>query len=139
MIFSLQDCNLNSLISGTALEWLHSYLTNRSQFALIKGCRSQSPELKCDVLQGTVLGLILYVLYTTPLADILRFHEMQFHFYTDDTQLYISFSTNNNMELTHCITKIEDCLSDIDKWMSINKLKLSKEKTEVLYYFILEV
>ena len=61
--------------------------------------------------------------------------EMHFHFYADDTQLYISFSTNNDMELTNSITKIEECLSDIDKWMSINRLKLNKDKTELLYLF----
>ena len=41
---------------------------------------------------------------------------MRFHFYADDTQLYISFTTNNDMELTNSIIKIEECLSDIDKW-----------------------
>ena len=46
----------NYSISGIALEWLRSYLTNRSQFALIEGCRSQSRELKCGVPQGSVLG-----------------------------------------------------------------------------------
>ena len=84
---SLKDCTLNTLYStsGTALEWFRSYLTNRSQFDLIDGCRSQSRELKCSVPHVSVLGPILYVLYTAPLADILRFHEMQFHFYADDT------------------------------------------------------
>ena len=101
-------------ISGIALEWFRSYLTNRSQFALIEGCRSQSREFKCGVPQGSVLGPIQYVLYTAPLADILRFHEMQFRFYAIFTQLYISFSTNNDMELTNSITKIEKCLSNID-------------------------
>ena len=72
-------------ISGIALEWFRSYLTNRSQFDLIDGCRSQSRELKCGVPQVSVLGPILYVLCTAPLADFLRFLEMQFHFYADDT------------------------------------------------------
>ena len=39
------------------------------------------------------------------------------------------------MELTNSITKIEECPSDIDKWMSINRLKLNKDKTELLYLF----
>ena len=47
-------------ISGIALEWFRSYLTNRSQFALIEEW-SQSCELKCGVPQGSVLGPILYV------------------------------------------------------------------------------
>ena len=41
----------------------------------------------------------------------------------------------NDMELTNSITKIEECLSDIDKWKSINRLKLNKDKTELLYLF----
>ena len=122
------------------LLWFSCFLaflfTNRSQFALIEGCRSQSCELKCGVPQGSVLaGPILYVFYTAPLANILRIHEMQFHFYDNDTQLYISFSTNNDMELTNSISMIEECLSDIDKWMSISRPKLNKDKTELLYQF----
>ena len=74
-------------------------------------------------------------IYTAPLANILRFHAMQFHFYADDTQLYISFSVNDDLELTSSIVKIENCLSDLDKWMALNKLKLNKDKTELLYLY----
>ena len=108
-------------------------LVNRTQVVLIEGRKSQSHELKCGVPQGSVLEPILYLLYTAPLADILRFLEMQFHFYADDTQLYISFSVNNDLELTSSIAKIENCLSDLDKWMALNKLKLNKDKTDLLY------
>ena len=48
---------------------------------------------------------------------------------------YISFSTNNDTELTNSITKIEECLSNIDKWLFINRLKLNKDQTELLYLF----
>ena len=59
---------------------------------------------------------------------------MQFHFYADDSQLYISFSRNDDLELTS-IAKIEECLSGLDKWMSLNKLKLNDDKTELLYLY----
>ena len=92
-------------IKGAKMCQLKNATQSLIRFALIEGCRSQSRELKCGVPHGSVIGLIVYVLYRASLADILRFHEMQFHFYVDDTQLYISFSTNNDVELTNSITK----------------------------------
>ena len=60
---------------------------------------------------------------------------MQFHFYADEIHLYISFSTNKDVELTNSITKIEECLSAIDEWISNNRLKLNIDKTELLFLF----
>ena len=122
-------------ICGTALDWFRSYLTNPTQFALNEGKKSQPGELKCGAPQGSVLEPILYLLYTAPLADLLRRHKVQFHFFADDTQLYISFSPNNDLELASTIAKIQDCLPDLDRWMSLNKLKLNKDKTELLYLY----
>ncbi|CAB4043612.1 Hypothetical predicted protein, partial [Paramuricea clavata] len=72
-------------IKRKALDWLRSYLTNRSQFVNIDGSKSETHNMTCGVPQGSVLGPILYLLYTSPLADILRRHNMLFHFYADDT------------------------------------------------------
>ena len=120
-------------ISGIALEIFHSYLTNRSQFTLIEGWRSQSRELKCGVPQGSVLGPIMYVLYTAPLADILRLHEMQFHFYADDIQFYISFSANNDMELTNSITKIVHQQTKTKQRQDRTSLPILKVKSTTIY------
>lgn len=59
---------------------------------------------------------------------------MQFQNYVNTTRLYISFPTNDELELTYSIAKIEECLTYHDKWVSLNKLKLNKVETELLYF-----
>ena len=80
------------------------------------------------VPQGSVLCLILYLLYTSPLGEVLRRHNMNFHFYADDSQVYFSFDSNSSV----IVPRIEACLHDIATWMSLNKLKLNGGKTELL-------
>ena len=80
------------------------------------------------VPQGSVLGSILYLLYTSPLGDIIRRHNVNFHFYADDCQIYFSLDSVSSVTTT----RIEACLQDIGTWMSLNKLKLNDDKTELL-------
>ena len=122
-------------ITDNALKWFKSYLFNRTQFVSIDDNKSKTFNLECGVPQGSILGPILYLLYTSPLADILRRHNMLFHLYADDTQLYVSFSCNDDIDLDLTTVNIESCLSDINNWMTLNKLKLNKSKTELLYFY----
>ena len=115
-----------------ALRWLTSYLTDRTQFVSVNGASSQPLELSQGVPQGSILGPLVYSLYTAPLGDIARQHQMNFYFYADDTQLYISFKTCCSDEMQTRQSKIEACVRHIDLWMLHNKLKLNKDKTELL-------
>ena len=78
-------------ITGTVLQWFHSYLSGRSQFVEINDRKSSVRDLTVSVPQGSILGPILYLLYTAALAEIIRSHGLDYRFYADDTQLYISF------------------------------------------------
>ena len=82
-------------IKGKALLWLQSYLTDRSQSVQIDGSTSSTRPLRFGVPQGSVLGPLLYLLYTAPLGDLIRCHSMDFHMYADDTQLYTTFSCDD--------------------------------------------
>ena len=80
---------------------------------------------------GTVLGPILYLLYTAPLAEIIRSYGLVYHFYADDTQLYISLK---DCDVDVARLRVENCVADICHWMDVNKLKLNYDKTEIIIY-----
>lgn len=119
-------------ITGQALEWFRSYLTDRTQRVVIDGQYSNTSKLLFGVPQGSVLGPILFTVYTTSLGHIIRKHGLSFHLYADDTQLYIAVKPTDNSSISDTIVKIQICVSDIKRWMTKNLLKLNDDKTELL-------
>ena len=115
-------------IVDNALEWFRSYLYDRHQIVKVNGSQSSRRELRCGVPQGSVLGPILFLLYTSPLGDIMRYHQVKFHLYADDTQLYLTFKSSPEMAKA----AMEACVRDIDTWMTANMLKMNRDKTELL-------
>ena len=65
------------------------------------------------VPQGSVLGPILFTIYTTRLEDIIKHHNLSYHFYADDTPLYITFDPKSKSSLQESIASIEKCAMDI--------------------------
>ena len=79
--------------------------------------------------QGSVLGSVLYLMYTIPISEVIKKHKLNYHFYADDTQLYVAFKNYNIDSITDWIA---NCVSDICLWMEQNKLKLNEEETDIL-------
>ena len=102
---------------------------------LFNGTRSSACNIKQSVPQGLVLGPLLYLLYVSPLADLLRKHNVEFHLYADDTQIYATFTYNNSDEMEETKRVIELCLIDHRNWMTINKLELDTDKTELAAFY----
>ena len=70
-------------IKGAALAWFESYLESRKYYVHVEGEKSNVRSVTCGVPQGSVLGPILYVLYTIPVADNIKAHKVKYHFYAD--------------------------------------------------------
>ena len=100
---------------------------NYSGFLSIKG--SSSHTCSCGVSQGSVLGLLLFVLYTTPLSTLISSLSLNHHLYADDTQLFFSFYPS---DLESSITYLQNVLQQISSWMTVNLLTLNSSKTEYL-------
>ena len=114
-------------INGTALSWFRSYLLDRIQ--VVKAAAKYSPEAELDfgVPQGSILGPLLFSLYTAPVSEIASRNGLRVHLYADDTQLYVTLDNSH-----HNVDIIERCISQIKDWMTANFLRLNSDKTEVL-------
>ena len=68
-------------------------------------------------------------MYTTPLGNIIKKHNLNYHMYADDTQLYLAIEPSN---VTDIVFSLEKCIEDVKCWMLMNKLQLNDDKTEIM-------
>ena len=108
-------------IRGPALQWLKSYISNRQQFAHVNGKNSTIQNITCGVPQGSVLGPLLFLIYTN---DIGNSTESKIRLFADDTNSFVN--SDNYTELKKVITKT---LKEIFTWCQDNKLTINIDKT----------
>jgi len=115
-------------IKGTALQWLRSYLKDRFFSVEIGKFSPSSAPIISGVLQGSILGPLLFKLYMSPFGDIIRQHNVSFHFHADDSQLYLPLKAGDSIQ------PLLDCLGNIKKWLTLNFLQINEDKTEIIVF-----
>ena len=124
-------------IKDTVLNWIRDYLTNRTEQVVPDNPYGEAIQSKPEILtwgvpQGSVLGPLLFTLYTSPVGDLCHKHVVSFHCYADDQQNYLGFKPTVPGDDRQCLDRLESCISDIRAWMKLNLLKLNNDKTEFL-------
>jgi len=102
-------------VTGTALAWFQSYISNRSQF--VKLGRHSSAPVSCTsgVPQGSVLGPILFAAYTSPIGDLIRSFGIQHHQFADDTQVHLTVTLRSS-DIHNGLTLLADCTAAVKQW-----------------------
>jgi len=117
-------------IDGVALEWIRSFLTDRTQQVFYQGSLSRIGRLEFGVPQGSVLGPLLFLLYTSGLFRLIENHGLVAHSYADDTQVHLSVPES---DIATAVQRFTECVESIEDWMSANRLKMNADKTQVIW------
>ena len=109
-------------------DWFESYLTDRQQLTLVNNIMSDLlHEDVYGVPQGSVLGPLLFLLYIDDIKSVIQ--NAYCHLYADDTIILKGASDPDSL-----IASLERELSNVDHWLSINKMTINTKKTEVIFF-----
>ena len=109
------------------------YLDARHHNVCINDDYSTSHTSSCGVPQRSVPRARMFTMHMRPLSAIVDKHGVSYHNNADDIQLYFTVTCgNNDISVDDAISRLEMCIKDICKWISLNALKLNEDKTNFI-------
>jgi Reverse transcriptase (RNA-dependent DNA polymerase) len=113
--------------SESAIMFIKSYLTGRSQCVFANGAFSGFLPVTQGVPQGSILGPLLFSLFINDISSSILFS--RYHIYADDVQIYLSGSQAN---IGSVVNQINIDLNSISDWSVRNGLCLNSQKTQAM-------
>ncbi|MCI4436824.1 MAG: hypothetical protein JHC33_08470 [Ignisphaera sp.] len=118
-------------IKKSSYNWFKSYLFDRTYYVSLDNLSSKPSILQCGVPQGSILGPLLFIMYTSELSNIISTFNFNSLSYADDSHLYCSFDVSSYDSV---MSSISNCLVAIESWSSSMSLKLNPSKFELIYF-----
>jgi hypothetical protein len=113
-------------IRGTTYSWFKNYLAGRSQFVDINGNRSDPLEINISVIQGSILGPILFLCY---INDFYRATSLFSVLFADDTT-----GLGKGKNLRDLTSYVNAELQKIANWFRSNKMAVNTSKTKFIVF-----
>ena len=110
------------------LNWIHSYLLDRSQAAVVNGSTSPSLPVSSGVPQGSILGPLLFLIYINGVTDIPLSISSQLTLYADDIFIFRPISSPSDMSL------LQRDLDSISSWLTSHLLQLNSSKSKYIIF-----
>ena len=127
----VQRHNKNTNMKLGTLQWISSFLALRSHSVKLSGSSSKIFSVLFGVPQGSILGPLLFILYTSNIVNIASQHGLLVHLYAYDTQLHIKLCCKN---LENINVKMAAYIHHIQSWCASMRLKLNATKTELIWF-----
>ena len=112
-------------------DWLTSFVTGRTYAVRFGGATPPPRKVRSGIPQGSILGPLLYILYTADVAALVESLGLKVHLYADDTQLYDFCSPSDAVVLA---SRVNTAIEVVSCWMSSNRLCLNLDKTKYLWF-----
>src|SRR6218665_1344173 len=120
-------------INELPLAWISSYLSERNSSVLFHSSRSRWHPTPFGLPQGSVLGPLLYILFTADIGPLLSSCSLASHSYANDVQAYMyrHFLASQAHSAIRIVSHVTDTLN---AWMSSNRLLLNHQKSQYIWF-----
>ena len=108
------------------MDWIESYLEDRNQHVKYNDYKSADVPVLDGVPQGSVLGLLLFSAYITPVSEIIDKFKVCHHMYADDLTLYLSLGKDKD----NALQNIASCTQSVAAWFLMHDMLLNETKSE---------
>ncbi len=114
-------------LSTKCVKWFDSYLKNRCQATKVNNEMSSVGRVRYGIPQGSILGLLLFVIYINDLPQSL--HDSRVHLYADDMVISVTGTSTEDLDV-----KLSARLQKVASWMRSNQFTLNVKKTNIMTF-----